>query len=103
MGFRKQIEVIGIYFVVPAISIAKLYSITIMATFNNRPNAVGGPPHVPDEEYRFDTATGKSTLDPISRDIRIGRTVVRQVWADGIPMSHVEVRESPDIYLLLSP
>ncbi|KJA18758.1 hypothetical protein HYPSUDRAFT_916655 [Hypholoma sublateritium FD-334 SS-4] len=94
VGFRKQIETVGIYFVVPAISIAKLYSITIMATFNNRPNAVGGPPPIADEEYRFDTVTGKSTLDP--REIRIGRTVVRQVWPDGIPMSHIEIKTRPE-------
>jgi len=96
VGFRKQVTTVGIYFVLPAITIAKLYSITIMATFNNRPNAVGGPPPIPDEEYRFDTATGKSTLDPI-REIRIGRTVVRQVWPDSeIPMTHLEIKTHPE-------
>lgn len=94
VGYRDKPGV-SVFFILPSVALAKLYSITILATFNNRPHAVGGPPTIPDTENNYDTimrpGTGanKAHLEPI-QEIRIGRTV--QVWTDSIPMSDVEVR-----------
>lgn len=75
--------------------ITKLYAITILATFNNRPLAVGGPPPLPDLENCYDeTPNAKKysrNLDSIKGEIKIGRTVVRQVWNDAVPLSHLNV------------
>ncbi|KJA18723.1 hypothetical protein HYPSUDRAFT_217979 [Hypholoma sublateritium FD-334 SS-4] len=91
VGFRDRVADVGIFFVLPAISLAKLYSITIMATFNNRPNAVGGPPAIPDTQNTFDASHGKNHRPPI-HDILIGKTVVQQVWPeDSVAMTHIEV------------
>lgn len=93
VGFREKIT-ISVYFIVPAIMITKLYAITILATFNNRPLAVGGPPPLPDLENCYDeTPNNKKysrNLDSIKGEIRIGRTVVKQVWND-VPLSHINV------------
>ncbi|KAJ3514701.1 hypothetical protein NLJ89_g2223 [Agrocybe chaxingu] len=89
VGFRDQLTT-SVYFVIPAIMITKLYSITILATFNNRPHAVGGPPPLPEAENSFDNKrTFSRTFD--RKEIRIGRSVVRQVWTDGAPVEHIEM------------
>lgn len=65
-----------------------------MATFNNRPNAVGGPPAIPDAQNTYDARHGKNYRVPI-HDILIGKTVVQQVWPqDDVAMSHIEVSTS---------
>jgi hypothetical protein len=92
VGFREKITV-SVYFIVPAIMITKLYAITILATFNNRPLAVGGPPPLPDLENCYDATPNNKysrNLDSIKGEIRIGRTVVKQVWND-VPLSHINV------------
>lgn len=77
--------------------ITKLYAITILATFNNRPHAVGGPPPLTDIETCFDDSTHAKhhsttrNLENPGKEIRIGRTVVQQVWKDDVPMSHLNV------------
>lgn len=95
VGYRDKPGV-SVFFILPSVALAKLYSITILATFNNRPHAVGGPPTIPDTENNYDTMvrpmTNKAQLEPI-QEIRIGRTV--QVWTDSIPMSNIEVRAAP--------
>lgn len=92
VGFREKVT-ISVYFIVPAIMITKLYAITILATFNNRPLAVGGPPPLPDLENCYDetTNTNSRNLDNVKGQIRIGRTVVKQVWNDPVPLSHLKV------------
>ncbi|KJA18718.1 hypothetical protein HYPSUDRAFT_69641 [Hypholoma sublateritium FD-334 SS-4] len=93
VGYRDKPGV-SVFFILPSVALAKLYSITILATFNNRPHAVGGPPTIPDTENNYDTigrpgpGANKVQLEPI-QEIRIGRTV--QVWTDSIPMSDVEM------------
>lgn len=92
VGFREKL-IISVYFVIPAIMLTKLYAITIVATFNNRPHAVGGPPPLSDTENSFeDNKTYSRNFDRIPGEIRIGRTVVQQVWQDEVPMSHLNVR-----------
>ncbi|PPQ93765.1 hypothetical protein CVT25_008145 [Psilocybe cyanescens] len=91
VGFREKL-IISVYFVIPAIMLTKLYAITIVATFNNRPHAVGGPPPLSDTENSFeDNKTYSRNFDRIPGEIRIGRTVVQQVWQDEVPMSHLNI------------
>jgi len=94
VGFRDNIT-ICVYFIIPAIMITKLYAITILATFNNRPLAIGGPPPLPDLENCYDInpihETCPRTLGGLGGEIKIGRTVVRQVWKDDVPLSHLHV------------
>lgn len=75
--------------------INKLYAITILATFNNRPhNMHGGTPVIADIETTFesDQKTFPRHGDRMpGKEIRIGRTVVQQVWTDGLPVEHIEV------------
>lgn len=97
VGFREKLSV-SVYFICPAIMITKLYAITIVATFNNRPHAVGGPPPPVDIETYFDDSAkqfqtrGDIDSNVNGKEIRIGRTVVQQVWKDDVPMSHLKVR-----------
>lgn len=93
---------VAIYFIIPAVTIAKLYAISIMATFNNRPDPLselsGFADSFTDSENTFDRA-GKGRRAPI-RQILIAQTVVRQVWPpDSMPMSRAsEVRDSLIFY-----
>lgn len=103
VGFRHDFSV-NIYFVIPAILLAKLYSITIVATFNNRTHSVGArnaPSDSPAEttslyEINSPIRTKFPRLDPSpSGQIKIGRSVVQQVWTDDVPMCDIETgRES---------
>jgi len=94
VGFREKITV-SVYFIVPAIMITKLYAITILATFNNRPHAVGGPPPLPENDNSFeDNKVYSRNLERLANEIRIGRTVVQQVWKDDVPLSHIQVRKN---------
>ncbi|PPQ74549.1 hypothetical protein CVT26_007941 [Gymnopilus dilepis] len=91
VGFREKLDV-SVYFVIPAIMITKLYAITILATFNNRPHAVGGPPPLPDNDNSFEeNKTYSRNLDRMTKEIRIGRTVVQQVWKDEVPLARFQV------------
>ncbi|KAH9477717.1 hypothetical protein JR316_0009943 [Psilocybe cubensis] len=91
VGFREKMTT-SVYFVIPAIMLTKLYAITIVATFNNRPDAVGGPPPLSDVDNSFDdNKTYSRNFDRIQGEIRIGRTVVQQVWQDEVPMSHLNI------------
>ncbi|PPQ70985.1 hypothetical protein CVT24_009940 [Panaeolus cyanescens] len=95
VGFRDKLN-ICVYFIVPAIMINKLYAITILATFNNRPhNMHGGAPALPDIENSFESEqkTFSRHVDrkTSGKEIRIGRTVVQQVWTDGLPVEHIEM------------
>lgn len=94
VGFRDKLN-ICVYFIVPAIMINKLYAITILATFNNRPhNMHGGTPVIADIETTFesDQKTFPRHGDRMpGKEIRIGRTVVQQVWTDGLPVEHIEM------------
>ncbi|KAF8908637.1 hypothetical protein CPB84DRAFT_1843522 [Gymnopilus junonius] len=91
VGFRQTLD-ISVYFVIPAIMITKLYAITILATFNNRPHAVGGPPPLPDNDTSLEeNKTYSRNLDRMTREIRIGRTVVQQVWKDDVPLARFQV------------
>ncbi|KAF4616424.1 hypothetical protein D9613_008473 [Agrocybe pediades] len=91
VGFREKITV-SVYFIVPAITITKLYAITILATFNNRPHAVGGPPPLPENDNSFeDNKPYSRNLERLASEIRIGRTVVQQVWKDDVPLSHIQM------------
>ncbi|KJA16686.1 hypothetical protein HYPSUDRAFT_71239 [Hypholoma sublateritium FD-334 SS-4] len=76
--------------------ITKLYAVTIVATFNNRLNAIGGPPPPTDIETYFEDASkhySRNNVDVSAKEIRIGRTVVQQVWKDDVPMSHLKIYE----------
>ncbi|KDR72608.1 hypothetical protein GALMADRAFT_756283 [Galerina marginata CBS 339.88] len=96
VGFREKLT-ISVYFVIPAIMITKLYAITILATFNNRPLAVGGPPPLPDNDNAFeDNKPFSRNLDPFKGEIRIGRTVVQQVWKDDVPLAHLQMYGTSD-------
>ncbi|KAF5318444.1 hypothetical protein D9619_010680 [Psilocybe cf. subviscida] len=88
VGFRQKL-IISVYFIIPAIMLTKLYAITILATFNNRPHAVGGPPPLSDPETSYDDSRKTfSRIDQFATEIRIGRTVVQQVFKDdSLPMS----------------
>ena len=93
VGFRERFAT-SVYFIIPAIMITKLYAVTIVATFNNRLNAIGGPPPPTDVETYFEDANkhySRNNLDVPAKEIRIGRTVVQQVWKDDVPMSHLKV------------
>ena len=99
VGFRHDFSV-NIYFAIPAILLAKLYSITIVATFNNRTHSVGArnaPSDSPAEtttlyEVSSPIRTKFPRLDPsTSGQIKIGRSVVQQVWTDDVPMCDIEV------------
>jgi len=95
VGFRDKL-VICVYFVVPAIMITKLYAITILATFNNRPQAVGGPPPLPEAENSFEDAVHKKTFSRtfdriVGTEVRIERNVIQHVWGDDLPGEHLEV------------
>ncbi|KJA18721.1 hypothetical protein HYPSUDRAFT_217977 [Hypholoma sublateritium FD-334 SS-4] len=86
VGFRKQAGTVAIYFIIPTVTMAKLYAISIMATFNNRPDPLSELSGFTTSEYTFDGA-GKGGRVPI-RQILIAQTVVRQVWpSDTMPMS----------------
>jgi hypothetical protein len=93
VGYRDNLP-LCVYFIIPAIMITKLYAITIIATFNNRPLAIGGPPPLPDLENCYDVnpihKTCSRTLG-MTGEIQIGRTVVKQVWKDDVPLSHLQV------------
>lgn len=94
VGFRQRL-IISVYFIIPAIMLTKLYAITILATFNNRPHTVGGRPPHPDAENSYDDSrkTFSRNTDQFSTEIRIGRTVVQQVFKDDcLPMSRLSVR-----------
>jgi hypothetical protein len=106
VGFRNHFSV-NIYFVIPAILLAKLYSITIVATFNNRTHSVGArnaPSDSPTEittcEISSPIRNKFSRLDSSpSGQMKIGRSVVQQVWTDDVPMCDIEVSNA--IYLCL--
>jgi hypothetical protein len=96
VGFREKL-VISVYFIIPAIMLTKLYAITILATFNNRPHAVGGPPLPSNTENSYDDSrkTFSRNLDQLATEIRIGRTVVQQVFKDdSLPMSRLSVSKT---------
>jgi len=68
--------------------ITKLYAITILATFNNRPQAVGGPP-ANDSEVAYDLQNRRKSSprimeQPSKNEICIGRTIVQEVWDDPV-------------------
>ncbi|KAF8970238.1 hypothetical protein BDZ97DRAFT_1914917 [Flammula alnicola] len=77
--------------------ITKMYSITILATFNNRPHAVGGPPPLADAENCYDSGNKapSGSFDGIA-EIRIQRTVVEQVWDDDIALSRIQMYNKDD-------
>lgn len=101
IGYRDNFKV-SIFFIVPAIMLAKLYSITILAMFNNRTVALRGFSHAAVGSIGSSmTAVGvrsnggvmDSTFTP---EIRIGRSVVQQVWSDDIGVKHMRSFSSPE-------
>ncbi|KAJ2918961.1 hypothetical protein MD484_g1437, partial [Candolleomyces efflorescens] len=100
IGYRTNFK-ISIWFIVPAGVLAKLYAITILAMFNNRVQGInrmngssgasiisrGGGPEMGIQA--FDTSRR-----PSRAEIRIGRSVVQQVWADDIEIKSVKVSPS---------
>lgn len=88
VGYRDHPEK-SIFFILPAVVLAKMYSITILATFNNRPHAVGGPPTIPDTDNSYGV-DGQGACG--TKEIQIGRTVIQQVWTDeDIPMTSIDI------------
>ncbi|RXW20175.1 hypothetical protein EST38_g5686 [Candolleomyces aberdarensis] len=96
VGYRTNFK-ISIWFIVPAGVLAKLYAITILAMFNNRAqgiNPVSGSSGASIiSRVGGGGETGIQTFDtsrrPSRAEIRIGRSVVQQVWADDIEIKSV--------------
>ncbi|KAJ2936569.1 hypothetical protein H1R20_g520, partial [Candolleomyces eurysporus] len=96
VGYRTNFK-ISIWFIVPAGVLAKLYAITILAMFNNRAqgiNPVSGSSGASIISRVGGGETGIQTFDtsrrPSRAEIRIGRSVVQQVWADDIEIKSVQ-------------
>jgi hypothetical protein len=102
VGYRTNFK-ISIWFIVPAGILAKLYAITILAMFNNRVQGInlasgssgasiisrvgGGGPEMGIQAFN-------TSRRPSRAEIRIGRSVVQQVWADDIEIKSVKVSSS---------
>lgn len=96
IGYRENFK-ISIWFIVPAGVLAKLYAITILAMFNNRAQGINPASGSSGASIIGKTgeSTGIQTFDTTRRsnrgEIRIGRSVVQQVWADDIEIKGVQV------------
>lgn len=86
VGFRLEVGTVAIYFIIPAVTVAKLYAISIMATFNNRPAPLSELSGFPGSVNTFEMPR-KGRRMPV-RQILIAQTVVRQVWPpDTMPIN----------------
>ncbi|KAF9523280.1 hypothetical protein CPB83DRAFT_821748 [Crepidotus variabilis] len=97
IGFRDKLTVC-VYFVIPSIMISKLYAITIMATFNNRPHVVGVgriSPQIQDSETCLRESISKRgsrmMYSQRLREIQIGTSVVTEIWPDDAPSDRMQV------------
>ncbi|KAF5336527.1 hypothetical protein D9611_006548 [Ephemerocybe angulata] len=96
VGYRENFKV-SIYFIVPAIMLAKLYAVTILAMFNNRVVAIRGLGHAAVGSIGSAVASvgmrshggGETGMQTFTPEIRIGRSVVQQVWTDDMAVKHV--------------
>jgi len=92
------------YFTVPAVTIAKLYSNTILVILNNRISIIGGRDDVDNNLYTSWDASVRPRWRLRQRSVRDhpipgsveGISIHREVWTDAVNFDRLEVEFAPN-------